>query len=563
MEDVIIVGGGPVGLLLACELKLAGADPLVLESADGEARRTRSLGLRSLNARTVQSLALRGLVEPVERAQQEMLGGLSGPARDDVVGLMLEVLRKGGIRGHFAGMPLLEPAGGAEYLMLKQDRLEEILAERAVAMGVRIRQGRAVTDVTQDGSAATATLAGGQVVRGAYLVGCDGGRSVVRKRAGFAFDGTPPTMTGRTAVAELADPSLVTSSLRGPGGLVNLSLVPGEIATIEFDGGPGDRDAPMTAAELQASLRRVTGLEVVVERVETGIRYGDNTRHAETYRKGRVLLAGDAAHVHSPIGGQGLNLGMQDAFNLGWRLGLVVRGAAPESLLDGYTAERHPVAARVLRNARAQVALMRPGAQVEALREVLGEVIGLREGRRYFAGMMDGTAIDYAPGAAEPLVGRFVPDLRLTGTAGVAELLRDGRGLLIGFAQAGAGQAGTARAGGGQAGAGEAGAGQAGTARAGGGQAGAGEAGAGQAGTARAGGGQAGAALAGHRDRVRAAWAEPGGGVSAGVGTAGPGGGLGGAGAWLVRPDGYVAWAGEPGEAAEALTTWFGPPAVR
>ncbi|GAA2825451.1 FAD-dependent monooxygenase [Nonomuraea rubra] len=519
MEDVIIAGGGPVGLLLACELKLAGADPLVLEAAGDEERRTRSLGLRSLNARTLQSLALRGLVEPVERAQWEMLdvpaGERQDPAGADVVALMLEILRTGQIRGHFAGLPLLDPAGGAAYVMLKQDRLEDILAGRAAAMGVRIRQGQAVTDVAQDDSSVTATLAGGQVVRGAYLVGCDGGRSVVRKRAGFAFDGTPPTMTGRTAVAELADPSLVTSSLRGPGGLVNLSLVPGEIAAIEFDGGPGDRDAPVTAAELQESLRRVTGLDVVVERLETGIRYSDNARHVETYRMGRVLLAGDAAHVHSPIGGQGLNLGLQDAFNLGWRLGLVARGLAPGSLLDGYTAERHPVAARVLRNARAQVALMRPGAQVDALREVLGEVIGLPEAWRHFAGMMDGTAIDYAPGAAEPLAGRFVPDLRLAGAAGVAELMADGHGLLIGLAKPGEGR-GVMPGGG--------------------------------AGGTPGGAGGLGEVLAGYRDRVRPAWAEG-------------GSGLGGASVLLVRPDGYAAWAGEPGEAAGALATWFGPPA--
>ncbi|MFC7587261.1 FAD-dependent monooxygenase [Nonomuraea antimicrobica] len=231
MDDVIVVGGGPVGLLLACELKLAGADPLVLEAATGEEeRRTRSLGLRSLNARSVQSLALRGLAEPVARAQWAMLDELGG-RRDqtgrDVVAMMVELLRKGQIRGHFGGLPLLEVAGNAEYLMLTQHRLEDILAERAAAMGVRIRYACAVADVTQDHEGVSAVLADGQVLRGAYLVGCDGGRSVVRKRSGIAFDGTPPTMTGRSAVAELADPGMVTSSLRGPGGLVNMSLVPG------------------------------------------------------------------------------------------------------------------------------------------------------------------------------------------------------------------------------------------------------------------------------------------------------------------------------------------------
>ncbi|MEQ4718585.1 FAD-dependent monooxygenase [Nonomuraea sp. B19D2] len=505
MTDVIIVGGGPVGLLLACELKLGGADPLVLEAATGEERRTRSLGLRSLNARTVQSLALRGLVEPVAEAQWAMLGEFAGdrePAEADVVALMVELLQEGLIKGHFSGLPLLDERGKAEYLMLKQHKLETVLAERAAAMGVRIRQGCAVVDVVQDESAAVATLADGRVERAAYLVGCDGGRSVVRKRSGFAFDGTPPTMTGRTAVAELASPDAVSSALRGPGGLVNRSLVPGEVATIEFDGGPDDRDAPMTAEELAGSLRRVTGQDVVVKRLEAGIRYSDNTRHAETYRKGRVLLAGDAAHVHSPIGGQGLNLGLQDAVNLGWKLALVVRGLAPDSLLDTYTAERHPVAARVLRNTRAQVALMRPGPQVDALREVLGEVLELPDAKRHFGGMVEGADVDYAPGAPHPQVGRFAPRLEATahdGARPLAELLRDGRGLVLDLS-----------------------------------------------GTSGPDDGLCGA-VAGHRDRVRVAHAaEP--------------AATGDAGVLLVRPDGYVAWAGGRDGIGDALTTWFGPP---
>ncbi|MET7326689.1 FAD-dependent monooxygenase [Nonomuraea sp. NPDC005650] len=523
MTDVIIVGGGPVGLLLACELKLGGADPLVLEAATGEERRTRSLGLRSLNARTVQSLALRDLAGPVAGEQWAMLDDLAArrdPAGADVVAMMVELLRKGMVSGHFSGLPLLDEAGNAEYLMLKQDRLEAVLAERAAGLGVRIWQGCAVADVAQEESAAVATLADGRTVRAAYLVGCDGGRSVVRKLTGFAFEGTPPTMTGRTAVAELASDEAVTSSLRHPGGLANLSLVPGEIATIEFDGGPGGRDAPMTAEELEGSLRRVTGHDVVVKALETGIRYSDNTRHAQTYRKGRVLLAGDAAHVHSPIGGQGLNLGLQDAFNLGWKLALVARGLAPEGLLDTYTAERHPVAARVLRNTRAQVALMRPGPQVDALREVLGEVIELPEARRHFAGMADGTAVDYAPGAAHPLVGRFAPRLEAipaappTGPAfetarAVAELLRDGRGLVLALAGA-------------------------------------------------PGDGGLDAAVAGHRDRVRVAHADTAAVPTAAVPTAS--GAAGSAEVLLVRPDGYVAWAGGRDGVAEALTTWFGPP---
>ncbi|MFC6086553.1 FAD-dependent monooxygenase [Sphaerisporangium aureirubrum] len=499
MVDVVVVGGGPVGLLLACELRLGGAETVVLEEAAGEERRTRSLGLRSVNTRSVQSLALRGLVGVLAEAQWGLLDELAGrreAAEADVVGMMVELLKKGQIKGHFSGIPLFDEEGGAEYLLLKQHMLESVLAERAAELGVTVRQGCAVVDVEQGEAGVVATLADGESVRGAYLVGCDGGRSVVRRRAGFAFAGTPPTMTGRTAVAELADPEAVASSLRGPGGLVNRSLVPGEIATIEFDGGPVERDAPMTAEELQGSLRRVTGLDVVVTRMDTGIRYSDNTRHAETYRKGRVLLAGDAAHVHSPIGGQGLNLGLQDAVNLGWKLALVVTGRAPESLLDTYTAERHPVAARVLRNTRAQVALMRPGPQVDALREIMSETLAIPDAGRHFAAMADGTDVDYAPGAADPLVGRFVPPGELGGTKDEGPftgLLRDGRGLLLDRSGDPAG---------------------------------------------------ADLAVAGHRDRVRVARA---------------GAAAGDADFLLVRPDGYVAWAGGRDGLGEALATWFGP----
>ncbi|MER6508495.1 FAD-dependent monooxygenase [Nonomuraea sp. NPDC001636] len=516
MTDVIIVGGGPVGLLLACELRLGGARPLVLEAATGAERVTRSLGLRSLNARTLHSLELRGLVQPLAEAQWRMLDELAagpGPDRSDLVGMMTELLRKGMMRGHFAGLPLLAQDGTAEYVMLKQHWIEAVLAARAAELGVPVSHGRAVVDVTAHADRVVATLADGERVEAAYLVGCDGGRSLVRKRSGFAFSGTPATMTGRTAVATLTGPGVVGSSLRSPGGLVNLSLVPGEIATIEFDGGPGDassgRDAPVTAEELAGSLRRVTGEDVGVARLEAGIRYSDNTRHADSYRKGRVLLAGDAAHVHSPIGGQGLNLGLQDAVNLGWKLALVARGAAPESLLDTYTGERHPVAARVLRNTRAQVAAMRPGAQVDALREVLAEVMALPDAERHFTRMVEGTDVDYAPAAPDPRVGRFTPSLTATpppdaraataeqaeqAARPVAELLRDGRGLLLDLS----------------------------------------------------GGADVPAdALAGHRDRVRPAVAD----------TPQAGGG-----ALLVRPDGYVAWAGGSG-LAEALTAWFGPAA--
>lgn len=507
MADVIVVGGGPTGLLLAAELKLAGAEPLVLEAAGDAGQRPGALGLRSINTRTSQSLALRGLVAPLLDAQGAMFDRLSAaspPDRTDLVAFLASAVRQGLMRGHFSGLPLLSDtmSDPADYLMLEQRVLEQILTDHATALGVRILTGQEVADVVDEGTGVRAVLADGTTLGAAYLVGCDGGRSTVRKRSGIAFPGTPPTMTGRTAVAELADPDALTSSLRGPAGLLNLSLVPGEIATVEFGGGPGDRDAPMTAEEMQASIRRVTGEEATVTRLETGIRYSDNTRHAETYRRGRVLLAGDAAHVHSPIGGQGLNLGLQDAVNLGWKLALVVSGRAPEHLLDTYEADRHPVAARVLRNTRAQVALMRPGPQTDALREVISEALEIPDAKRHFVAAANGLDIDYAPDSAHPLVGRFMPALDPEGTDAIAAPLREGRGLLLDLAGVTCAHA----------------------------------------------------VADGYADRVRMV---RGGRVGSSPGLA----------SVLVRPDGYVAWASsgddpaDPEGLADALAHWFGSPA--
>ncbi|WP_078313925.1 FAD-dependent monooxygenase [Mycobacterium sp. D16Q16] len=434
MIDVLIVGAGPVGLLLAGELILGGARPLVLEASDGTESRTRSFGQRSVNGRSSRTLSLRGLVPALEAAQSAWIDCLAEAGQQasdtDQLSTVLHLMRDGRAAGHFGGLPLTADAAasGRCYLM-KQHMLENVLADWATGLGVHIEPDTRVTVVRDEENSAVAELADGRSIRASYVVGCDGGRSVARKTAGFAFPGTPPTMTGRVAVAELSSRDTPTAILRGPNGLVNSLMVPGEITTVEFDGtGPIDRDAPMTPDELQDSMLRAGGLSVTVHSLHTGTRFSDNTRQADTYRRGRVLLAGDAAHVHSPIGGQGLNLGLQDAANLGWKLALVVTGRGPDSLLDTYTTERHPAAARVLRSTRAQVALMRPGPQVDALRDILAEVLAIPDAHEYFAALASGADQDYAPDSAHPMVGRFVPSELLP----LAALhMRDGRFLLV------------------------------------------------------------------------------------------------------------------------------------
>ncbi|MCV7225148.1 FAD-dependent monooxygenase [Mycolicibacterium komossense] len=433
MEDVLVVGGGPVGLLLAGELCLGGAKPLVLEGTEGAERRTRSFGQRSVNGRSAQTLSLRGLIPALEATQSAWIDHLEKAGQrtseGDQISKVLQLMRDGRAGGHFGGLPLAANSADGRCYLMKQHMLENVLAEWAAGLGVRVVANARVTAVRNEEISAVAELADGRSMRASYIVGCDGGRSVVRKSAGFSFPGTPPTMTGRVAMADLSDDDRPTAVLRGPNGLVNSLMVPGEVTTVEFDGtGPVDRDAPMSAAELQDSMLRAGGLSVTVNKLHAGTRFSDNTRQADTYRRGRVLLAGDAAHVHSPIGGQGLNLGLQDAANLGWKLASVVTGRGPESLLDTYTAERHPAAARVLRSTRGQIALMRPGPQVDALREILAEVLAIPDAHEYFGGLVSGADLDYAPDSAHPLVGRFVPSELLNMAA---EHMTDGRFLLI------------------------------------------------------------------------------------------------------------------------------------
>jgi 2-polyprenyl-6-methoxyphenol hydroxylase-like FAD-dependent oxidoreductase len=312
------------------------------------------------------------------------------------------------------------------------ETLETILAGHAEAMGVEIRRGAPVTDVAM--SPADVTVhAGGQAFRGRWLVGCDGGRSMVRKAAGFAFAGTDPEFTGYSVDVELTYPDVLRPGRHyTPNGMYTFAR-PGTVAMVDFDGGAFHRTEPLTQAHVQAVLRRVSGTDATLTALRLATTWTDRAFQAAAYRQGRLLLAGDAAHVHSPLGGQGLNLGIGDAMNLGWKLAATIRGDAPSGLLDSYHAERHPVGAQILDWSRAQVALMRPNRATRALAAIIGDLIATRDGATYFAERVWGIALRYDLGGDHPLVGRSMPDFELADGTRPGALLRTGHGLLLDF----------------------------------------------------------------------------------------------------------------------------------
>jgi 2-polyprenyl-6-methoxyphenol hydroxylase-like FAD-dependent oxidoreductase len=311
--------------------------------------------------------------------------------------------------------------------------LETLLGERAAHLQVEIRRGTCLADFSTDAGGVT-VYAGRTAVRSGWLVGCDGGRSTVRKLAGFEFPGTDPEISGYSAMVEIADPEKLSPGWRrtANGTYVN-GPMPGRILTVEFDGPPEDRDAPITLEELQTSLRKVSGTDVTLTAVHAATRWTDNARQVTTYRLGRVLLAGDAAHVLAPIGGQGLNLGIGDALNLGWKLAATVKGWVPETLLDTYTTERHPIGAWALKWATAQVALMRPKRRGLALSSVLADVIGGRGGATSLAKKISGVWQRYDLPGDHPLIGRSAPDLEFEDGRRLGEYCHDGRALLFNF----------------------------------------------------------------------------------------------------------------------------------
>lgn len=317
-------------------------------------------------------------------------------------------------------------------MTVTMEQIESVLTARATASGVEIRRGLGVEGFDQSQEGIT-IRAGGENFRGRWLVGCDGGRSAVRKIGGFAFAGTDPEFTGYSVEVDLADPDKLQPGRHyTPTGMYTYAQ-PGTIAMADFDGGAFHRSQPITLDHVQAVLRHVSGTDVTVAALKLAATWTNRACQATAYRKGRVLLAGDAAHIHSPLGGQGLNLGLGDAMNLGWKLAATIRGDAPDELLDTYFDERQPVGAAVLDWSRAQVAIMRPAESSRALGAIIRDLIATRDGATYFAERVWGVSQRYDLGGRHPLVGRSVPDFELADGRRVGTFLRAGKGLLLDF----------------------------------------------------------------------------------------------------------------------------------
>jgi 2-polyprenyl-6-methoxyphenol hydroxylase-like FAD-dependent oxidoreductase len=485
-HEVLIVGAGPTGLMLAGELALAGVDVAVVERRPTQ--QVEGVRARGLNARSLEVLDQRGL------AQRFLAEGTTHQ------------------KTSFGWIPLKIgdlPSRHNYGLGLLQTHIERILAGWVDEFRVPIHRGRSAVRLAQDEAGADVELDDGQRLSGRYLVGCDGGRSFVRKAAGIAFPGWGPTISNLLAEVRLAE-TPPWGLRRDEHGIFALSPTEdGEaVGVMVTEQEPGRTGEP-TLRSLSEALVAGYGTDFGAHSPRWISRFTDTARQAASYRSGRVLLAGDAAHVHYPVGGQGLNLGMQDAVNLGWKLAQVVRGVSPEGLLDSYHAERHPVAARVLRDTMAQVELLRRSNEhAKALYEVMAELLSMEEPRKRITCRMAGLDVHYDLGGVHPLVGRRMPDLDLM-VAGrrtrVCALLHEARAVLLNFGEPGGVEIGP------------------------------------WSGRVR----QADASYEG-------AWELP---LLGAV--AAPS-------AVLVRPDGYAAWVGEGAQAGltQALAAWFGPPAA-
>jgi 2-polyprenyl-6-methoxyphenol hydroxylase-like FAD-dependent oxidoreductase len=479
---VVVAGGGPTGLMLAGELALAGVDVAIVERrASADRVGSRAGGLHS---RTIEVLDQRGIADRfLSQGQVAQVAGFAW------------------IRLDISDFPTRHNYG----LGLWQKHTERILAGWVGELGVPIYRGSEVTGFAQDDAGVDVELSDGHSLRAEYLVGCDGGRSLIRKAAGIDFPGWDPSISCLIAEVEM-DEEPVWGLRRDATGVQSLSrLEDGPVGVLVTERHVGHTSEP-TLHDLSEALIAVYGTDYGVHSPTWISRFTDMTRQAASYRDRRVLLAGDAAHVHFPVGGQGLNIGVQDAVNLGWKLAQVVKETSPESLLDTYHAERHPVAARVLRKTMAQTALLRHDDRVEALRDTMSELLSMDEPRKRIAGMMSGLDIHYDLGEGHPLLGRRMPDLDLVTANGplrLFTLLHDARPVLLNLGEPG------------------------------------------------------GLDIAPWAERVQLIDAE-----YAGVWELPVLGAVTGPTAVLIRPDGYVAWVGD-GTATrlrDALSTWFGSP---
>lgn len=434
--EVVVVGAGPTGLTLACELTLAGVETLVLEKL---LRRGEHIKGGGIQPRTAELLESRGLLEPLlhRAASREPVGG------------------------HFAALPV--PLDCTPWqtrhpfpLAVPQWEVEEVLEERALAAGARVLRGTAVSGV-EPGDDGVVVTADGLRVRARYLAACDGGHSTVRKLLGLPFPGRPGTHQAvladirLSAVSSLVPRQIghISTMTRSAGGYWAM-LVPlgGDRYGLTFgrtnqSGADADvdGDTPVTHEAIATALQAVYGQETVLGAVDNSSRFSDATRQLEQYRSGRVLFAGDAAHIHPPLGGQGLNLGVQDAFNLGWKLAAAVQGRAPSGLLDSYHTERHPVGAQVLHHTSAQRVLAdpKPSEDVAALRDIFVDLLRLPDTNRHLAGLMSGLSLRYPLSGDHPLTGQRVPDADLVTEAGptrLSALCASGHAVLLDLAGA-------------------------------------------------------------------------------------------------------------------------------
>jgi 2-polyprenyl-6-methoxyphenol hydroxylase-like FAD-dependent oxidoreductase len=425
--EVLIVGAGPTGLLLAAELDLAGISVALVDQAAERSGQSRAL---TLQPRSVEILHSRGLLQPLLDAAVDQL-----PA------------------GHFAGLPVTLDYSSWDtrfpyQLGIPQARIEQHLEDHLAIRGIAVGRGLELTGLAQDAAGVEASFADGTSMRTGWVVGCDGARSAVRKLTGIGFPGRDGRMSAVVADVVLDDnraesngrwqlPSLVPRD----GAILTLIPLGDGVHRVLFTGPEQQlptRADPIGFDEVSGALSNWYGAEVVLREIRWSSRFTDAARQADRYRAGRVFVAGDAAHIHSPTGGQGMNLGLQDAFNLGWKLAAHLKGEAPEELLDSYHDERHPVAAAVLANTRAQGVLMIPDEDVACLRETLLELLRIPEANHQLAGVISGLGIAYAPGD-HPLIGQRLPDLDLGDGTTVAGLLTRGRPLLLdlsGFAGA-------------------------------------------------------------------------------------------------------------------------------